>query len=138
MRDFEVAFVIDNSTTGPIVIYRAWRRPVLGKAIMLTLAFYIALIAVALAADRPALQRIRYVTDVNAAITANEPMPTCRGWFVIGELPAWLAPAQYESITPPASAPIVPATTCPPGTEMYFSRCRPDCRFGPCLRRRVA
>jgi hypothetical protein len=32
----------------------------------------------------------------------------------------------------------VPATTCPPGQEFYASRCRPDCRFGPRLRRRVA
>jgi hypothetical protein len=59
-------------------------------------------------------------------------------WGDRSELPAWLAPAQFRSLTPPASAPIVPATTCPAGTEMYFSRCRDDCRLGPCLRKRLA
>jgi hypothetical protein len=34
MRDFEVAFVIDNRATGPFVIYRARRRRVLAKAVM--------------------------------------------------------------------------------------------------------
>jgi hypothetical protein len=71
-------------------------------------------------------------------------LPTPRLYYtggplpLVSELPAWLAPAQYQSPTPPASAPIVPATTCPPNTEMHFSRCRPDCRFGPCLRKRLA
>jgi hypothetical protein len=55
-----------------------------------------------------------------------------------GAEPSWLKPAQYQSISPPASAPIVPATTCPPNQELYFSRCRDDCRFSVCMRRRLA
>jgi hypothetical protein len=56
----------------------------------------------------------------------------------VSELPAWLAPAQYQSHVPPASAPIVPAKGCGPGLEVFRGNCLPDCRIGLCMRRSVA
>jgi hypothetical protein len=71
-------------------------------------------------------------------------LPTPRLYYtgapgpLVSELPAWLAPAQYQSHVPPAFAPIVPAKQCGPGLENFRGSCLPDCRVGLCLRKRVA
>jgi hypothetical protein len=104
MMRLEPCYVVCGRTGPLIVVYRARRRGVWGRAVMLTLAFYALLIT--------------------AAISA--------------ELPWWIPPAQWTSPVPPLAQPIIPATSCPPGTELYLTKCRSDCRFGPCMRKRLA
>jgi hypothetical protein len=60
--------------------------------------------------------------------------------MALAEDPWWLRGAQYQSPIPlaPTVQPIVPTTTCPPNQEMYFSKCRNDCRYGPWYRKRIA
>jgi hypothetical protein len=54
----------------------------------------------------------------------------------VSELPWWI-PRDAQQWEHAPQVPIVP-TTCRAGLEVYFGKCRPDCRFGPCGRRRIA
>jgi hypothetical protein len=75
-------YVICGRNGLEIVIYRAPRpRGVWGKALMLSVVIWLLAIMTLVAhAERPALERINYVTNVDAAIAAAT-MPTCRGWW---------------------------------------------------------
>jgi hypothetical protein len=88
--------------------------------------------------DQPhVIRKIRLVDEGRAVYIAERVM-------LLSELPAWLGPAQFPSISPPSNIKIiVPGPkTCPPGLEVsgpgFGSRCVPNCAQGPCARKRLA
>jgi hypothetical protein len=87
MRTLQPDFVIwHESMAAPILIYnvRRRRRSVWPRALLLTLAVYIALIVAVFAADRPALERVRYLGHAERdAALADVMTPTCIdvGWW---------------------------------------------------------
>jgi hypothetical protein len=63
------------------------------------------------------------------AYAAPEPPLPVLAFQSVAELPAWLEPAQWPALRPPAAQPIVPANTCRDGFEPSATgRCVRDCR----------
>jgi hypothetical protein len=79
-------FIVAGPNGLCLTIYRLAppRRHTWRNALLLSIAVWLlALMTLVHAADRPALQKIRYVTNVDATIAAAEwvPVRTCRGWW---------------------------------------------------------
>jgi hypothetical protein len=111
------------------------KRDLRPAALFVLSIFVVAMVTTCQPRPRAAdLQPIRYLRDVDAA---SGPAPACRGWFA-AELPWWIPREAQQWEYAPQVQPIVPSTTCPLNTEMYFGRCRNDCRFAPCGRKRLA